>query len=839
MRNKKLKLISIIAVLVMLLTSFSGVFTASAYYYGQSVGIGTIKSASSRSLGTGITYDVATLTDNSSNSQSIKTITFNPATSGYMPLVYSKYSGYGDTAYNSCVSAESKYGYDVKGGVNASFFSFVGTCCNTYGGVNISDGKIIQGCNSNGATWMLAFNSNGTSALVYSRVVYALSVNGSLWSGALENINMYPYSTGTGIYYYDESCGNSTDTNTAGVEIVFTKTGNTELTVGGTLKGTVTAIRSSVSSGGTIGTGNFVLYASNSSSWASSLRALSVGSTVEIAVSETQSAAKTVMENCSSALVTYGYNIVSNGVNVTSSDGLGESFNTARAQRTAVGVKSDGTIVMLVADGRTTSYPGLTVYQVADFLISQGCVTGVNLDGGGSTQMTVENSSGTLATVYSSTRRVANCLLAVARPTISTSDRTTLSTLINNATYRLNTYSLSNETALNTALTYANGIYGSSKSMPGDYTKAIMRLQDAIAGGTVTGYKTGIYSFSASISLKASASSSATTNATVPAGTTLTITSTSGSWGYTKYKSYTGYVELSAAVRTGAISYTASSYTGNAEWYANSSYTASWSAMPGASGYTYKILQLDGDPNPGSSSESGTTLVYATSTRDTGYTIPASALTTGKYLKIAVGVEYPQGTLWTSTYITGSELPFTDVATTSWFYSSVKHVYQRGYFSGTSSTTFSPDNTMTRGMLSVVLYRMAGSPTVSGTLPFTDVASGAYYYNGILWCYQHGIVSGYDATTFGPDDNITREQAAVFLYRFANSQGYNTTVTDTTCLNGFADYTSVSSYAVTAMQWAVERGIMGGNGGYLYPKNSATRAQLATLIKNLDTVYGR
>ena len=90
-----------------------------------------------------------------------------------------------------------------------------------------------------------------------------------------------------------------------------------------------------------------------SSSYASSLRGLAVGDTVKITATETVSGAKTVMENCSSAFVTYGYHIVSNGQNVTSTNGLGESFNTARAQRSAIGVKADGTIVLVASSGRT------------------------------------------------------------------------------------------------------------------------------------------------------------------------------------------------------------------------------------------------------------------------------------------------------------------------------------------------------------------------------------------------------------------------------------------------------------------------------------------------------
>lgn len=170
---------------------------------------------------------------------------------------------------------------------------------------------------------------------------------------------------------------------------------------------------------------------------------------------------------------------------MTSTNGLGESFNTARAQRSAIGVKADGTIVLVASSGRTSSYAGLTVYELADYLISQGCVTAVNLDGGGSTQMTVENASGNLESVFSSSRRVANSILIVARPAIPASDRSTLNSLLSQANALADTYVLTGNTAyLDAAISYGESIYNSSKAMPGDYTKAIMRLREGIAGVT-------------------------------------------------------------------------------------------------------------------------------------------------------------------------------------------------------------------------------------------------------------------------------------------------------------------------------------------------------------------
>ena len=237
MKSTTKKLLAVLLTLCVIISVCALSVSALTFTVGNTLGSGTITSSTNRTVATGVTYSTAVYKDSNNDNQQVYALSFNPQSSNFVPYVYSKYSGYGATTYDSAVSSETKYGLNCVGGVNASFFSFVGTCCNTYGGVNISDGKIIQGCQSNEATYMLTFNSNGTSDLVYSRVSYSLSVKGSTWANALQNINMFPYTTGTGIYYYDTSCGTSTDTNTAGVEIVFNKTVNTEISEAEPLKG--------------------------------------------------------------------------------------------------------------------------------------------------------------------------------------------------------------------------------------------------------------------------------------------------------------------------------------------------------------------------------------------------------------------------------------------------------------------------------------------------------------------------------------------------------------------------------------------------------------------------
>ena len=181
---------------------------------------------------------------------------------------------------------------------------------------------------------------------------------------------------------------------------------------------------------------------------------------------------------------------------------------------------------------------------------------------------------------------------------------------------------------------------------------------------------------------------------------------------------------------------------------------------------------------------------------------------------------------------------FTDVTGNfKWAANSVDFMYMNGIINGNSTKNpkiFGPSAKMTRAMLVTVLYRAAGEPTVAGiTNKFTDNKQGQYYYNAVLWASNLGIVNGATATTFDPDGNITREQIAAILYRYAGSP------TVTGSLSGYADQAQVSSFAVTAMQWAVGSGIITGtpNGGktYLTAKGNATRAQVAVMLHRFLT----
>ena len=184
-------------------------------------------------------------------------------------------------------------------------------------------------------------------------------------------------------------------------------------------------------------------------------------------------------------------------------------------------------------------------------------------------------------------------------------------------------------------------------------------------------------------------------------------------------------------------------------------------------------------------------------------------------------------------YAAVEDTGFSDVAADAWYADAVTYVRDNGLMSGTSDTTFTPGGTMTRGMLVTTLYRMAGSPSLENEdlgYPFADVPGDAWYADGVYWARLAGVVGGYSEDQFGPDDPITREQIAAILWRYAGSPAAESG-TD------FADEGSISAYAAQAVDWARTNGIVNGvEGNRFLPQSSATRAQVATILRNYLTM---
>ena len=172
--------------------------------------------------------------------------------------------------------------------------------------------------------------------------------------------------------------------------------------------------------------------------------------------------------------------------------------------------------------------------------------------------------------------------------------------------------------------------------------------------------------------------------------------------------------------------------------------------------------------------------------------------------------------------------PFSDVSESDWFYDAVRYANMNGLFGGVSETVFAPDMSITRGMMVTVLYRAEGGPE-AGVCAFSDVPGDAYYADAVAWAEANGIVKGYSETEFGPDDNITREQIAAIMHRYAGFKGVDgDTAGD---LGAFSDADKISGWAEEDMRWAVGTGLINGRGESIDPLGLATRSETAAVLQ--------
>ncbi len=175
------------------------------------------------------------------------------------------------------------------------------------------------------------------------------------------------------------------------------------------------------------------------------------------------------------------------------------------------------------------------------------------------------------------------------------------------------------------------------------------------------------------------------------------------------------------------------------------------------------------------------------------------------------------------------EVPFTDVAENAWYREAVEYTYANNLLNGVSSNKFAPESTLNRAMVATVLYRIAGEPEVKGASKFSDVDVNTWYGKAVIWASENGIVTGYTDNTFKPTKNITRQEMAVMLTRYAKLMGIDTT--KGADLGAYTDAGSVAAYAKEAFAWCVDNGIITGvSKTTLKPQGDATRAQFATII---------
>lgn len=179
--------------------------------------------------------------------------------------------------------------------------------------------------------------------------------------------------------------------------------------------------------------------------------------------------------------------------------------------------------------------------------------------------------------------------------------------------------------------------------------------------------------------------------------------------------------------------------------------------------------------------------------------------------------------------------PFTDVTEADWFYDAVAYAYENGLMNGTGNNLFNPTGLTSRAMIVTILYRLEGSPKSSGKNPFTDVASGTWYTDAVIWAAEKGVVDGYGNGKFGPNDEITREQMATILYKYSKFKGDD--VSAKADLSKFADHGQISDWAKTQLSWANAKGLITGRSATsIAPTGKAMRSEAATILQRFCTM---
>ena len=274
----------------------------------------------------------------------------------------------------------------------------------------------------------------------------------------------------------------------------------------------------------------------------------------------------------------------------------------------------------------------------------------------------------------------------------------------------------------------------------------------------------------------------------------------------------------------------------------NVTFTAQWTYIPPANpNYRIDIPDFEnGTVTADPAAAKAGAKVTLTATPDEGYAVGTITVTDrfGDAVKVTENADgtytftMPNGQVTvTATFVETEEPvaePFIDVAEGDWFYDAVVYAYQNELMDGVGGNRFAPNSETTRAQLVTILYRLEGQPAVSGDLPFTDVETGTWYTNAVLWAAQNNIVNGVNDTEFAPGDEITRQQLVTILYRYAEAKGYD--VSASADLSGYPDAGQVQDYAQPAMAWAVAEGIVEGMDGNLNPAGNASRAQIATIL---------
>ena len=721
-------------------------------------GTGPAAYTNSTELASGFTYTNAVSYDSDGRAESF-TLEVS-RTSAVYPVVMACDTIYGGFTATQMLSYAESLGYNVVGLVNADFGESTGVPT----GMVVEDGIYKSSPEGNNA---VGFDGNSVYVSENPAVSLRLTNESNGYEYTTSHLNKSR--TDSGAYLFSEYFSTvSTRTSGGGWFVRFTVLGGGELT----LDGEVELIVTEISTGGgsvSIGEDNLVLTASDAADLGAVAESFSVGDrvTLEIECSDSALAACDWVSGCGNILVQDGqiYN-----------PDIWTSTITDANPRTAIGIKSDGSVIYHVLDGRSDASAGATLEELALDMISMGCVTVVNMDGGGSSVMSlrVPGSSGFTVVNEPSDgqlRSVSSYILFVTD----------------------------------------NAPGGSAERLflaeDGDYVLAGSKVDITFAATDRALQDTDVPENAGAYAQRGTVSGGVYT-APSSAGTDLITLSGGG---------VSGSATLHVITRVDSLTVTDAA-TGSevSRIFAENGETVD---LDVAAEYLMRGVSLSDEA-----------VTYAVS--GNAGTITSEGVFTAALSGAAEGsVDITCGGVTVSIPVSVA-FEFSDMRG-HWANEFVRELYEAGIVTGISDTEFGPSLSMKRGDFVLMLYRAAGQPAVGSAGGFTDVSEGAYYADAVAWAVANGITEGKAEGIFAPNDTLTRQEGFTFLYRALKALGVNYTEGDTAVLSGFADGGAVAEWARPAAATLVANGVVEGSGSGLNPTGSLTRAEMAKMLASV------
>lgn len=731
----------------------AGILISSTLAAGLGTGSAVYKNTTE--LTSGFTYENS-ISFNASGRRVESHLVDIAADSAVYPITLACDTIYGGLTITQMIDYAEALGYNVLGAVNSDFY---------HTSTKIPLGMVVEdGIYKSSPDWSNALAISDDGAFVSQMPTVWVTLTNETGERAGQGISTTRLNKTrdiSGMFIFTEHFSTVSTRTTTDGWMVRMKILEGSLSVGGEMKLEVTELYQG-SQAQKIGEGNIILTAETACGLESQFEKFQVGDIVTLTThctDERLSEAKWVT-GCGNILALNGQlNAPENW----------DSAILGLNPRTAVGIRDDGSMVFYTVDGRSSLSTGATMQQLAEDLLSMGCTTVVNLDGGGSTTLSLRSGKTGEHTIINvpsdgSPRRVAGYILFVTDGEAG-GKRLFLNEdgqyVLTGATLDLGTYCADNALipahASGVSYKSARGtLNGTKYTAPSFACLEIITLSCADAVGQGELY---IVDKADSLTVKNAATGAGITSITLAPGESL--------------KLGVGAKKLGRDVCIDGtrISYSCSDGIGSVT--SGGVFTASGSGVSGS--ITVEAAGL-----------SVTIPVYTT-------------------------------------------CAFSDISS-HWAKTAIEALYNRGIVSGTGEGSFSPDADMKRGDFILMLYRACGSPEVSANSAYTDVPADSYYAKAIGWAQHSGIAFGNGDGTFSPEATLTREQAFTFVYRALGQLKINSPEPDTALLAQFSDGDSVSPYAKNAVSALIELGVVSGSDGKLEPQNTLTRAQMARVL---------